>query len=73
MKQASTPEIKQALESVTKEAVDSGAFGMPWFVGEDAEGKKDGFFGFDHLGVLVKHLGLKGELGEKAGKAKALL
>merc|ERR1712070_1322164 len=38
---------------------EEGAFGLPWFVATDAQGRKEGFWGFDHLGQVVDHLGLE--------------
>lgn len=47
MKGANTPEIKQELLDVTKKALDSGAFGCPWFEVTSEEGVKEPFFGSD--------------------------
>jgi glutathione S-transferase kappa 1 len=44
---ASTPAIKQELLDVTKKALDRGAFGCPWFVVTNKEGKAEPFFGSD--------------------------
>lgn len=44
------------------------AFGLPWFVCENAKGEKEGFWGVDHLGCVVRFMGLEGkdaEAGEK--------
>lgn len=39
--------------------MDEGAFGLPWFVTTDTEGRKEGFFGFDHLCHVIDFLGLE--------------
>ncbi|KAL2149547.1 hypothetical protein VTH82DRAFT_8198 [Thermothelomyces myriococcoides] len=70
---STTPEIKQALIANTDRAVDSGAFGLPWMVCTNAEGKTEGFWGVDHLGQIALFLGLprprgtKGDNGNEAG------
>jgi len=51
-------EGKQVLAANTEKAVGDGAFGLPWFVCE-IEGKKEGFWGVDHMGVLAQALGLE--------------
>ncbi|RMY22338.1 hypothetical protein D0865_16557, partial [Hortaea werneckii] len=52
-------EAKKVLAGNTEQAFQEGAFGLPWFVATDAEGRKEGFWGFDHLGQVVDHLGLE--------------
>jgi glutathione S-transferase kappa 1 len=47
MEGANTPAIKQELLDVTKKALDSGAFGCPWFIVTNKAGKKEPFFGSD--------------------------
>jgi 2-hydroxychromene-2-carboxylate isomerase len=59
---------KDALMANTDKAFDDGAFGLPWFQCENPEGKKESFWGFDHLGQVLRFLGL-----EKEGELKALL
>ena len=59
---------KDALMANTDAAFDDGAFGLPWFRCESAEGKTESFWGFDHLGQVLKFTGL-----EKEGDLKALL
>lgn len=59
---------KDALMANTDAAFDNGAFGLPWFRCESAEGKTESFWGFDHLGQVLKFTGL-----EKEGDLKALL
>ncbi|KIX00409.1 uncharacterized protein Z518_10548 [Rhinocladiella mackenziei CBS 650.93] len=61
-----TPEVKNQLAKNTDKAMEDGAFGLPWFHCEDAQGNVEGFWGFDHLGQVVRFLGLdkdgKGEI-----------
>jgi len=40
-------EYKNKLIEVTEEALQSGAFGAPWFVVKNAKGEKEPFFGSD--------------------------
>lgn len=54
-----TQEIEELLEANTELAFLNGAFGLPWFEATDAKGLKESFFGFDHLGHVVDHLGLE--------------
>ena len=44
---ANTTEVKQKLNAVTKLALDSGAFGCPWYLVTNSSGKKEPFFGSD--------------------------
>lgn len=61
------PEVKKLLNDNTQAALESGAFGLPWFVATDAQGREDVFFGFDRLHMVVEHLGLgEGESGLRA-------
>ncbi|KAK3901368.1 glutathione S-transferase kappa 1 [Staphylotrichum tortipilum] len=61
---------KQALIANTDAAFGTGAFGLPWMVCTNAEGKTEGFFGVDHLGQVAQFL----RLGRGAGEGwRALL
>lgn len=51
-------EGKELLAKNTDLALSEGAFGLPWFVATNEEGKKEGFWGVDHLGQVAEHLGL---------------
>ena len=69
---ATSEEVKTALKANTDEALQSGSFGLPWFVATDTMGRTEVFFGFDHIGQVVAHLGLerpqqKGEDGGAEG------
>ncbi|KAH8892080.1 HCCA isomerase/glutathione S-transferase kappa [Thozetella sp. PMI_491] len=58
---------KQLLENTSK-AFDNGAFGLPWFVCTNSDGKTEGFWGVDHIGQVVEYLGLSrpGQSGWRA-------
>lgn len=47
-------EVKANLLKNTQKAFEEGAFGLPWFCCTNAEGKTEGFWGFDHLGQVVR-------------------
>ncbi|TKX26241.1 DSBA-like thioredoxin domain-containing protein 1 [Elsinoe australis] len=52
-------EAKSQLSKNTDKALADGAFGMPWYMATNAKGETEGFFGFDHLGQVIEHLGLE--------------
>lgn len=52
---ANTPEVKGKLNAVTKYALDSGAFGCPWFLVTNGDGQKEPFFGSDRYASCVSH------------------
>ncbi|PNS20527.1 2-hydroxychromene-2-carboxylate isomerase [Sphaceloma murrayae] len=54
-----TPEAKAHLIKNTEQAVENGAFGMPWMLATNSKGETEGFWGFDHLGQVVEYLGLE--------------
>ena len=47
LEKGSSPEYKKKLSDNTQRALDSGAFGAPWFIVENAQGAKEPFFGSD--------------------------
>jgi 2-hydroxychromene-2-carboxylate isomerase len=47
LEQANSAEYKQALNNNTKEALERGAFGCPWFWVKNSKGKEEPFFGSD--------------------------
>lgn len=53
-----TPEIKEALKAATDLAISKKAFGAPWLVVVDANGKEECFFGSDRFAFVYKFLGL---------------
>ncbi|EMC91239.1 hypothetical protein BAUCODRAFT_319300 [Baudoinia panamericana UAMH 10762] len=59
LEKAGSPEVKKLLTDNSNLAIDEGAFGLPYFVCTNAEGVKEGFWGFDHLGQIVDFLGLQ--------------
>lgn len=59
--QVGEKEVKDGLMSNTTRAFEAGAFGLPWFDCTNSKGEKDGFWGFDHLGQVVRFLGLEQE------------
>jgi glutathione S-transferase kappa 1 len=58
MDAAATKEVKDKLLAVTDDALASGAYGCPWFVVENAEGKKEPFFGSDRWHFMWEYLGV---------------
>jgi len=67
----SKKEVKELLNGNSKQAVDAGAFGVPFWVCVDGEGKEGNFFGVDRAGMVVDFLGL--ERGEDGRRFRALL
>ncbi|KAK4970096.1 Ubiquitin carboxyl-terminal hydrolase 10 [Elasticomyces elasticus] len=58
VEKASSAEAKKVLKDNSDFAFAEGAFGLPWFVATNSDGVKEGFWGFDHLGQVIDHLGL---------------
>ncbi|KAG9563263.1 putative 2-hydroxychromene-2-carboxylate isomerase, partial [Aureobasidium melanogenum] len=58
VEQSTKPEAKAKLQANTDLAFKEGAFGLPWFVATNKEGVTEKYWGFDHLGMVVEHLGL---------------
>ncbi|CAD0081600.1 unnamed protein product [Aureobasidium vineae] len=58
VEQSTKPEAKAKLQANTDLAFKEGAFGLPWFVATNKEGVTEKYWGFDHLGQVVEHLGL---------------
>jgi len=52
-------EAKELLKRNTDEAFRSGSFGAPWFEAVNARGEKQGFWGINHLGLLIEFLRLE--------------
>ncbi|EME39674.1 hypothetical protein DOTSEDRAFT_139146 [Dothistroma septosporum NZE10] len=61
-------EVKKMLVENTKTAFADGAFGLPWFKATNVAGETEGYWGVDHVGQLLQHMGVetKGEGGYKA-------
>jgi 2-hydroxychromene-2-carboxylate isomerase len=47
MAKANSPPYKERLNNNTKEALDRGAFGCPWFYVRNSKGEEEPFFGSD--------------------------
>lgn len=47
LEKANSPEFKQALNDNTKEALERGAFGCPWYWVRNSKGDEEPFFGSD--------------------------
>ncbi|USW57602.1 Putative DSBA-like thioredoxin domain, HCCA isomerase/glutathione S-transferase kappa [Septoria linicola] len=56
---------KKVLRENSDAAFDDGCFGLPWFVATNEAGDKQSFWGVDHVGQVLEHLGVevKGENG----------
>ena len=66
--------MKDLLRENTDLAMKAGAFGLPWYVAINAAGERDTFWGFDHLGAVADHLGVKRPTGRSAeGSWKVML
>lgn len=73
LKASQAPEVKQALNDVTKHAFqDLGAFGCPWFWVHDGKGNAEPFFGsdrfhymWDYLEIPHRDLELQGPISGK--------
>ena len=52
-------EAKDLLKANTEEAFKSGSFGAPWFEAVNEKGEKQGFWGINHLGLMIEFLGLE--------------
>lgn len=68
--EATGTEGKRILLENTEAAFRAGAFGLPWMVCENDRGEREGFWGVDHLGVMLDFLGLE---KPRTGPWKALL
>ncbi|MCJ1481227.1 hypothetical protein MMC06_001383 [Schaereria dolodes] len=61
VERSKTDEVKRLLSTNTDEALANGCFGLPYISATNAEGKKESYWGFDHLGQVLDHLGLQGD------------
>jgi 2-hydroxychromene-2-carboxylate isomerase len=52
-------EARALLRQNTEQAMAAGACGLPWFTAYNAQGERDDFWGFDHLGQVITFLGLE--------------
>ncbi|KAJ4509628.1 hypothetical protein HRR83_007057 [Exophiala dermatitidis] len=69
-KHISSPEVKKQLSENTDQAIADGAFGLPWFKCRNGRGDVEGFWGFDHLGQVVRFLGLDDDEDNNDGEGK---
>ncbi len=60
-------EAKGRLSENTDKAMQSGAFGIPWWECENERGEVECFWGFDHMGQVVRYLGLDGRVEVEEG------
>ncbi|KAF9699129.1 hypothetical protein EKO04_002884 [Ascochyta lentis] len=67
---ANSAPFKQRLNDNTKEALDRGAFGCPWFWVRNAKGAEEPFFGSDRFHFMWEYLGLPWKDVELVPKAK---
>ncbi|KAF2132083.1 glutathione S-transferase kappa 1 [Dothidotthia symphoricarpi CBS 119687] len=58
MENANSAPYKQRLNDNTKEALDRGAFGCPWFWVRNSKGEEEPFFGSDRFHFMWEYLGL---------------
>jgi len=56
---STSDEVKKLLTAKTDEALAEGSFGLPWYAATNAEGKKECYWGFDHIAQVADHLGLE--------------
>lgn len=68
-------DVKDKLLKNTGEAFEAGAFGLPWYSCTNFKGETEGFWGFDHLGHVVRFLGLNedGDMKRSGRPMRALL
>lgn len=71
--QSTTAEVKALLMKNSDEAFAEGAFGLPWWVATNREGKKECFWGFDHTKQVIRHLGLDETTDSETGGWRAML
>ncbi|KAI5237610.1 putative 2-hydroxychromene-2-carboxylate isomerase [Aureobasidium subglaciale] len=65
VEESTKKEAKDRLTANTDLAFKEGAFGLPWFLATNKEGVTEKYWGFDHLGQVIEHLGLdRGEAKE---------
>lgn len=57
-KLSGTQEVKDKLRGNTADALGNGACGLPWITATNSIGETESFWGFDHLGQLIRFLGL---------------
>jgi glutathione S-transferase kappa 1 len=63
MAAANTPAVKTKLLATTDYALQTGAFGCPWFVVTNNQGVQEPFFGSDRYVVVISATKCKGGVG----------
>ncbi|CAO2657199.1 Nn.00g033250.m01.CDS01 [Neocucurbitaria sp. VM-36] len=58
MEKTNSASYKQRLNDNTKEALDRGAFGCPWYLVRNSKGKEEPFFGSDRFHYMWEYLEL---------------
>ncbi|KAF2031282.1 thioredoxin-like protein [Setomelanomma holmii] len=58
LEKANSALYKQRLNDNTKEALDRGAFGCPWYFVRNSKGEEEPFFGSDRFHFMWEYLGL---------------
>lgn len=54
-----SPKYKKSLTDETAKMVEKGAFGAPWFIVRNKEGKEEPFFGSDRFAHMLQYLGVE--------------
>jgi 2-hydroxychromene-2-carboxylate isomerase len=62
LERMSGKEAKGRLRENTDKAMNLGAFGIPWYECENKKAERECFWGFDHLGQVVRFLDLDGSV-----------
>ncbi|CAK1368087.1 unnamed protein product [Cercospora beticola] len=64
-------EAKATLKKNSDEAFQEGCFGLPWWVATNGKGEKERFWGVDHVGQVLDHLGV--EVNAEDGRYRSML
>lgn len=57
LKAIDSDEVKEALKRTTSEAIEDGAFGLPYLAFEKRDNKIEGFFGSDRFELIAHRFG----------------
>lgn len=69
MAEMGTDANKKALLDSVNEAVAEGAFGVPYFIVTGADGKRETYWGFNSLGLVIEQLGLTRDTAQGGWRA----
>jgi hypothetical protein len=61
------------VENTARVEKEEEAFGAPWFSCVNSKGEKEGFWGVDHLGCVVRFMGLESKSSAKEEGFRAML